>query len=552
MRKILSLIVVFLVTQGHAATQGMVVSEHHLASQVGVDILKAGGNAIDAAVAVGYALAVVNPCCGNIGGGGFMVIHLANGKNIFVNFREKAPKKAFITMYVGANGKSVANASITGYRAVAVPGTVLGLDTALKHYGTMKRADIMAPAIKLAKEGYSLSKYEAAQFKQFSKDFVEQPNVAAIFLKNGQPYQASDLFIQRDLAKTLSLISKHGAAAFYKGSIAKAIVKASDEHNGLLGLSDFSNYDVTINKPLTCHYRDYTVLTAPPPSGGGVTLCETLGILNNLPSQKNGYQNPDVVRNIVEALQYSFTDRNTKLGDPAFVHNPIQHLLSYDYLKGISEKISSTTIPTNRGKTSDVSHELTDTTHYAVVDKAGNAVSVTYTLNGFFGARVIAGHTGFFLNDEMDDFETRPGKANKFGLVQSAANRIQPKKRPLSSMTPTILLKHEKLYMVIGSPGGPRIISAVLLAILNVVDFNMTLQQAADAPRFHFQAYPNTIFIEPNALSTEVQDNLINRGYHITPQKTWGAIEAILFDANTGELTGANDKRRPDGAALGY
>lgn len=500
-----------------ASQQGMVVSEHRLASEAGIEILRQGGNAIDAAIAVGYALAVVNPCCGNLGGGGFMLLHLANGKTIAINFREQAPLKATSNMYLDNAKKIAADATTKGYLAVAVPGTVLGLDTALKQYGTLPRSVVMAPAIRLAEKGYRITPYEAHQFDLFKNDFREQPNVAAIFLKNNIPYQAGDLFIQHDLANTLALISKDGSRVFYHGAIAKSIVEASNQHGGMLTMKDFSNYHIKVSAPIYCKYHGYTIMTTPYPSGG-VTLCDMLNALQNKSLKQSGFHSAQRIEIIVKAMGNGFAKRNQR---------------------------------TPASKASASQHELTDTTHFSVVDKFGNAIAITYTINGLFGARVMAGNTGFFLNDEMDDFTTHPGMPNKFNLVQSSANAIQPGKQPLSSMTPTMVMKGNKVVMVLGSPGGPRIITAVLLALLNVIDYRMPLQAAIDAPRIHYQIIPDEISLEPGALSQAVSTQLTQHGYHLKEEHTWGAIEAIQLDLATGDITGANDIRRPDGAAIG-
>lgn len=534
-------------TQPVMAKQGMVVTEQKIASQVGVDILRAGGNAIDAAVAVGYALAVVNPCCGNIGGGGFMTIRLANGKAVFLNFREKAPLKATKEMYLKDPAGQL---SIRGYLAVAVPGTVLGLETALQKYGTMTRQQVMAPAIKLAAEGYRVTAFDAEWFAKYASDFREQPTVAAIFLKQGYPYKRSQQLIQPDLAHSLQLIAQQGPRAFYQGPIAQAIVKASEAQGGLLTMADFANYTVEELTPIYCQYRGYSIISAAPPSSGGVTLCEMLNILENFSLNQTNYHDTKTLRYIIEAMRYSFFDRNIKLGDPHFVTNPIQQLLSKPYAKELSEKIRHTTL-TPLSPPAMTVREKSETTHYSIVDKQGNAVAVTYTLNGFFGAKIIAKPTGFFLNNEMDDFAVKPGQPNQFGLVQYDANSIQPGKRPLSSMTPTIVLKDGQLFMVIGSPGGPRIITAVLLTLLNVVDYGMNIQEAVNNPRFHFQGEPDVIDVEPFAFSTITAKKLQIKGYQLAPHSTATAVEAILIQ-KAGSLQGANDYRRPDGAAIGY
>jgi gamma-glutamyltranspeptidase/glutathione hydrolase len=539
-------------TSSLGATQSdqfMVVTEQRDATQVGVNILRSGGNAIDAAVAIGYALAVVNPCCGNIGGGGFMLIHRANGENIFINFREKAPAKASKNMFVNRQGK-LSNKSDSGYLAVGVPGTVLGFNTALKKYGTLSRQQVMAPAIQLATDGYRVTATDASQFVKFTNDFKKNKNVATIFLNDEKSWQAGQLLVQSDLAHTLTLIATQGSNAFYKGSIAKEIVASSKAHGGILSLADFENYTVDEQKPIQCLYHGYTVLSAPSPSSGGVILCEMLNILGYFPLSNMRYQSVAATRTIIEAMRYGFIDRNSSLGDPDFVNNPVDKLLSPTYANSLADIIKSSprsAIPT----TASQFKELTDTTHYSVVDADGNAVSVTYTLNGFFGSRVIAGNTGFFLNNEMDDFSSISGVANKFGLVMNNTNEIAPGKRPLSSMTPTIVLHNGKLYMVLGSPGGPRIITSVLLTLVNVLDFGMTLQQAVDAPRYHYQALPDVVYTEPFALPFLTRLRLESLDYRLIPQAYWSAVEAIFVNPINGRLEGVNDRRRPDGLALG-
>lgn len=530
------------------AHKGMVVTEHALATKVGVDILKSGGNAFDAAVAVGYALAVVNPCCGNIGGGGFMVAHLANGKNIFVNFREKAPQAATRDMFVTTQ---LAEPSNYGYLAVGVPGTVRGFEYILKKYGSLTRSAVIAPSISLAKEGFTVTPYLHEQISQVKTYFAQEPNVAAIFLKNKEPISVGQLLIQTNLANTLTEISARGEESFYKGNIAKTIVKTSEFNHGILTLKDFADYNVTETAPLQCSYHGYTIISAPPPSSGGVTLCEMLNILENFPLHRLGLYSAQSKRYIIEAMRYAFNDRNSKLGDPAFVTNPIDHLISKEYAKTISEEILLSNF--SDPPTAKIPRpELTDTTHYSIIDQWGNAVSVTYTINGLFGSKVMAGDTGFFLNNEMDDFATIPGVANKFGLVQSETNDIQPSKRPLSSMTPTIVMKDNKVVMVIGSPGGPRIITSTLLALVNFFDFDMDLDAAIQTPRFHYQGLPDEIDMEPFAFDFFSRSMLRFWDYHLNSERTWGAVEAVYIDPDTGTIYGANDNRRPDGAARGY
>jgi gamma-glutamyltranspeptidase/glutathione hydrolase len=532
---------------------GMVASEQHLASDIGANILRHGGNAIDAAVAVGYALAVVNPCCGNIGGGGFMTLHLASGKNIFINFRERAPFAAKSNMFLDASGNLIPEKSTVGYLAVATPGTVLGLETARKKYGTFSREKLIAPAIQLAEKGYILTAGDIKLLNAHIADFKKQPNVAAIFLKNNQPYQIGDRLIQTDLANSLKLILKDGTEAFYKGKLAEKIVKASQQNQGILSMKDFAGYTVTELTPITCSYHGYTIISAPPPSSGGVTLCEMLNILESYPLKKLGFHSAMSTHIIVEAMRHSFYDRNMDLGDPDFVKNPVARLISKDYATTIRTQIKSNyATPSNELGHKTPTHEGMHTTHYSVTDKFGNAVSVTYTLNSFFGAQIIAGDTGFFLNNEMDDFAAKPGDKNQFGLIQGAANAIVPGKRPLSSMTPTIITKKGQVVMVVGCPGGPRIITATMEAILNTLDYQMNIQDAINAPRFHHQWYPDSIDIEPNAFSSGTLKQLSKMGYQIVPHDSWGAVEAIYIDPMTHIHYGANDIRRAAGKAMGY
>ena len=535
------------------ARHAMVVTDQHLATEVGLRILKEGGNAVDAAVAVGYALAVVNPCCGNIGGGGFMVIHLASGKNLFLDFREKAPLKATPTMYQNAKGEVVPGLSTKSFLSVGVPGTVMGLNAALKRYGTMPLARVMAPAIKLARDGYVLEQGDVNVFDTHVKQFARHPNVAAIFLNHGKPYIAGERLRQPQLAKTLQLLARDGSAAFYRGSIARAIVASSEAHGGILSMKDLADYSVAWDEPVQCEYHGYTIVSDPPPSSGGTTICEILQILAPYPLAKWGYGSVDSLHYLIEAERRAFADRNSDLGDPAFVRNPVAKLISQEH----AAQLRATILPDKATPSSQIkgnldTHEGTDTTHYSIVDAHGNAVAVTYTINFLFGSDYIAGDTGFFLNDEMDDFTSKPGVANAFGLVQGTANQIEPGKRPLSSMAPTIVLRGKRLYMVTGSPGGSTIISTTLESFLNVAEFGMNVQQAVDAPRVHEQWYPDKVFVEPGLLTTAVRRRLEEMGYRFKVVRSWGADEAIAVDPKTHLLEGANDRRRPAGLAAGY
>jgi gamma-glutamyltranspeptidase/glutathione hydrolase len=535
------------------ARHAMVVTAQHLATKVGVKILREGGNAVDAAVAVGYALAVVHPCCGNIGGGGFMVIHLASGKNVFLDFREKAPLKATPTMYQNAKGDVVPGLSTKSYLSVGVPGTVMGLNAALKRYGTMPLARVMAPAIALARDGYVLEQGDVNILDTHVKQFARHPNVAAIFLNHGKPYTAGERLRQPQLAKTLELIARDGSAAFYHGPIARAIVASSEAHGGILSMKDLADYSVAWDKPVQCGYHGYTIVSDPPPSSGGTTICEILQILSPYPLAKWGYGSVNTLHYLIEAERRAFADRNSDLGDPAFVRNPVAKLISASHAAALRATIlPDKATPSSQIKGNLDTHEGTDTTDFSIVDAHGNAVAVTYTINFLFGSDYIAGDTGFFLNDEMDDFTSKPGVANAFGLVQGTANQIEPGKRPLSSMAPTIVMRGKRLYMVTGSPGGSTIISTTLESFLNVAEFGMNVQQAVNAPRVHEQWYPDLVFVEPGLMTAAVQRRLEQMGYRFKVVQSWGADEAILVNPKTRLLEGANDRRRPAGLAAGY
>jgi gamma-glutamyltranspeptidase/glutathione hydrolase len=547
------------------SADGMVVTAQHLASDVGAAILRQGGNAVDAAVAVGYALAVTHPCCGNLGGGGFMMIHLADGRNTFINFREKAPLAARADMFLDARGNPVSAKSLNGYLAAGVPGTVLGLETARREYGTLPRSILMAPSIRLAQDGFILTRGDVDVLEVGTAEFRAQPNVAALFLHQGAPFKPGERLVQKNLAATLRSISDGGAPAFYHGAIADAVAASSRANGGLLTRKDFEAYEVTESAPITCRYRGYTLLSAPPPSSGGVAVCEMLQVLEAYPLKELGFHSSDSVHLMTEAMRYAYRDRNTYLGDPAFVENPIARLLSMHHAEAIRARIQPhRATPSSTLGDDAAADEKATTTHYSVVDAKGNAVSVTYTINDDFGAKVIAGDTGFFLNDEMDDFTAKPGAANLFGLVQGKANAIAPGKRPLSSMTPTIVLTDGKPLLVVGTPGGSRIITTVLEIIVNVIDHGMTLQEAVDAPRMHHQWLPDTLAGEPFAFSTDTVKSLTQMGYHVVPLEPWGtgnAAEAIgiapadaaqakaLGFPRPGILYGASDSRAPAGSA---
>ncbi|HEI8862106.1 TPA: gamma-glutamyltransferase [Morganella morganii] len=556
------------------ARNGMVVSSQHLASQAGADILKAGGNAVDAAVAVGYAQAVVNPCCGNIGGGGFMTLHLADGKNIFINFRETAPASASADMYLDKDGNLIKDASLYGYLAAGVPGTVKGLDYALEKYGTMKREQVMAPAIKLARDGFILTRADTDVLDTTTARFKQDPEAARIFLKpDGSAFQPGDRLIQTDLANTLERIAKEGPPAFYEGEIPQIVEKASQAGGGKLTAKDFADYTISEVSPVTCTYRGYEFISAPPPSSGGVTICQTLNILEGYDLKAMGFNSADYIHTLTEAMRHSYMDRNTFLGDPAFVKNPTEKLTSKAYAEELrKEIIPGKATPSAQVQPGTGPHEKPETTHYSVVDNKGNAVSTTYTINGRFGAVVIPPGTGFFLNDEMDDFTTKIGEKNMYGLVQGERNAIAPGKRPLSSMSPTIVTKDGKIFLVLGSPGGSRIISITLQTALNIIDHGMAPQEAVNAPRIHHQWLPDEVYYEQRGVSKDSLNLLDKMGYKMVEQTPWGAAELIMVglpgaagvsadssgnDAavsgkvREGYLYGANDVRRPAGEAAG-
>ena len=543
------------------AENGMVVTAQHLATRVGVDVLKDGGNAIDAAVAVGYALAVVYPAAGNLGGGGFMTIQFADGRTTFLDFREKAPLAATANMYLDAAGDVVKGLSTSGHLAVAVPGTVSGLEMALARYGTMKRAALIAPAIKYAQDGFVLEQGDADLFATATADFRRDAATAAIFLNNGEAIGAGQKLVQKDLAATLKLISDKGEAGFYKGPVGAAIVASSLAGKGILTQADLDQYKTRELKPVECNYRGYGIVSAPPPSSGGVVICEILNILEGYPLSALGFRSAQAVHYQIEAMRHAYVDRNSFLGDPDFVKNPLDRLLD----KAYAAKLRGGIDPAKAGISKDIKpgvapHEGSNTTHYSIIDKQGNAVSVTYTLNDWFGARVTAAKTGVLLNDEMDDFTSKIGVPNLYGLVQGEANAIAPGKRPLSSMSPTIVTKDGQPVMVIGTPGGSRIITAVLHTILNVVDYGMNVQEAVDAPKFHQQWLPETTNVDNFALSPDTRKILEGWGQKFSGPQPVNHLAAILVGAPTlggkpvgkSRYYGANDPRRNTGLALGY
>ena len=543
------------------AEHGMVVSAHRFASRAGIDVLKAGGNAVDAAVAVGYALAVTFPEAGNIGGGGFMTIRFHDGRTAFIDFREKAPGAATSTMYLDAKGNPVAQRSRRGYLAAGIPGTVSGLELARVRFGTKSRAALMASAIHLARDGFVLDQGDADMLADGADEFRKDPPSAAIFLNHGQPWKAGDRLVQTDLGRSLSLIAAQGPIAFYNGSISAKMVAASKAGGGIFSMKDFADYKARELKPLECDYRGYHIISAPPPSSGGVVICETLNILEGYPVGKLGFRSAQGTHFLVEALRRAYHDRNLNLGDPSFIKVDTAHFID----KGYAAQLRAGIDPDHATRSSSlpapgIGKEGQSTTHFSIVDKDGNAVSLTYTLNDWFGAHVTAAGTGILLNDEMDDFSAKPGSPNMFGLVEGPNNAIAPGKRPLSSMTPTIVTKDGQLSMVVGTPGGSRIPSAVLETISNMIDFDMTVTEAVDAPRIHNQWYPDEAGYERFGLSADTIAKLEAMGHKVVPIPYGNQVAAILVGApaigakplGRERLYGAIDPRLNVGDVEGY
>jgi len=558
--------------QAVRASHGMVATDEELGSQAGVEILRRGGNAVDAAVAVAFALAVVEPAAGNIGGGGFMLIRLSNGKTTFLDYREVAPCKATRDMYIGKDGKLDEEASVVGYRSVAVPGTVAGLALALKTYGTLKLVDVMAPAIRLAENGFPVNKALARELEEEHAGLQRFTLSRRIFLNDGKMFQAGDTLRQPELAATLKRIAKNGPAEFYGGETARILVEDMTRFGGLITMDDLAKYQPKVREVLRARYdssgHSWEVITSPPPSSGGVAVIEALNMLQAVPLK--GWDDADSIHMVAEVMRRVFADRAAYLADPDYSNVPVAGLTDPCYAKEIlatvdSQHASSSKVikagnphtcgvaaSNSSGKPETVVSlgEGPHTTHFSVVDAAGNAVASTYTLNDSYGSHVTSS-AGFLLNDEMDDFTTQPGVPNAlFGLIQSEANAIAPGHRPLSSMTPTILLRDGNLSFVTGSPGGPTIISATLLSILNWMRLGMEPQAAINAPRFHHQWFPDRILME-RAFPDALEKALNARGHATHRTSHMGLVNAIAIDPATGDRLGAADPRH-DGAAVGY
>lgn len=530
---------------------GMVVSASKLASEVGIEILKKGGNAIDAAVAVGFALAVTYPAAGNIGGGGFMVIRFNDGTSTSIDYREKAPLKSYEKMFQDSLGNFLPQLSQEGTTSAGVPGSVAGLLYALNKYGTMKLEDVLQPAIKLAEEGFILDYRMAQSINYFYQDFLKYPSSRKVFTNNEQPFKEGDLFVQKDLANTLKLIAKNGRDGFYKGEVAEKLISQVSSTCGFITQQDLDNYEPVERNTLKGTYRDFEIITMGPPSAGGITILQTLNILENKAFSKDDWGSSEYIHTITEALKFSFADRSKFVGDPDYFPVPVDKLTSKKYAKELFQRISKTAIPSTEiipGKYFSFNESL-ETTHYSVIDKDGNAVSTTTTINSSYGSRIVVDGAGFLLNNEMDDFSSKPGEPNQFGLVGSEANKIEPGKRMLSSMTPTIITKDNKPVLILGSPGGSTIPTVVLQVILNYLDFGMDVQEAVNAPRFHHQWLPDQIEYEEFGFTKDVIDNLQKRGQIIGSKKILGRVEAIAIENSL--YLGATDPRG-FGAAVGY
>jgi len=556
--------------QAVRGAHGMVATDEELGSQAGVEILKRGGNAVDSAVAVAFALAVVEPAAGNIGGGGFMLVRLADGRTTFFDYREVAPGKASRNMYIKPDGTLDKELSVIGYKSVAVPGTVAGLELALKTYGKLKLADVLAPAIHLAEDGFPVSEKLARQLDGERAELQQFNLSRRIFLNDGKMFHPGDTFKQPELAATLKRIAKNGAAEFYRGETAKMIVEDMQRMGGLITLEDLSQYQPKVREALHASYdldgHKWDVITSPPPSSGGVAIIEALNMLRDVPLK--GWDDAQSMHMVVETMRRVFADRAAYLADPDFSKVPVDGLTSDCYARELAATIDAQHASSSKEVKAGTPHvcgvsasnsaaphaiSLNDgphTTHFSVVDAAGNAVASTYTLNNSYGSHVTSS-AGFLLNDEMDDFTTQPGVPNAlFGLIQSEANAIAPGHRPLSSMVPTILVRDGKLSFVTGSPGGPTIISATMLTVLNWMRLGMDAQAAINAPRFHHQWMPDVILMEKD-FPASLEAALNAQGYQTRRRGHIGLVNAIGIDPKTGERLGAADPR-DNGAALGY
>ncbi|MFV0223826.1 gamma-glutamyltransferase [Empedobacter falsenii] len=530
---------------------GVVVTAHPEASKVGVEILKKGGNAIDASVAVQFALAVVYPNAGNIGGGGFLVYRDAKGKTDALDYREKAPLKATENMYWDKDGNAITDLSLYGQFAAGVPGTVDGMVKAHEKYGKLNWKELVQPAIDLAQKGFKITKQQASELTNKYDDFVKyNSKINALTAKAS--WKEGDLLVQKELANTLKLIQQKGRAGFYEGKTADLIVKEMKRGNGIISHEDLKQYQSVWRTPVSGNYKGLKVISMPPPSSGGIALVSLFQSIEDYPINKWGFQADSTMQVMVEAERRVYADRAEHLGDPDFVNVPQKQLLDKNYNVNRMKDFSfDKATPSSAIKAGEIfAKESLETTHYVIVDKDGNAASVTTTLNNSYGSLVVVEGAGFLLNDEMDDFSVKPGTPNLYGLVGGKANAIEPSKRMLSSMTPSILEKDGKLFMVVGTPGGSTIITSVFQAIVNVVDFGMTMQEAVAAPRFHHQWLPDQIDYEPNAISENVRESLKQKGYVLKERQPYGRVDGILVNTDGTYQAGADP--RGDDKSIGY
>ena len=535
------------------AKQGMVASAEKLASQIGIDTLKKGGNAVDAAVAVGFALAVTHPSAGNLGGGGFMMIRFANGETACIDYRETAPAAAGRDVYLDANGQIIPKASTLGYRASGVPGTPAGLCLAQRKYGRLSLKEVIQPAIDLAEQGFLVSDHLSDSLRGAAPLLERFPESRRVYLNSGRYLEPGEKLIQTDLARSLKAIRDQGADGFYRGEVAAKIAAAYEGHGHWMTLADLERYEAKFRTPLRGSYRAYDVITMPPPSSGGTVLLEMLNALEGFNISSMGTGSSRTIHLMAEVMRHAFRDRAELMGDTDFVKVPTSQLILKSYASEFRKRFNPEKASDSLALPARVlpANEATETTHFSVVDKDGNAVANTYTLNGGYGSGVTIEGTGILMNNEMDDFTSKPGVPNAYGLIQGDANAIAHGKRPLSAMTPTFLLREGKLFLVIGSPGGPTIINTVLQVIVNVVDFGLTIQEAIDAPRVHHQWLPDELRMEIHGFSEDVTKALEARGHRLALHGFMGDAEGIMLEPTTGMRLGASDPRG-DGHSIGY